>query len=29
LDKAEGENTVSYISATGTTLNIQPGEGGI
>lgn len=29
LDKAEGENTVAYISATGTTLNIQPGEGGI
>lgn len=29
VQKADGENTVSYISASGTTLNIQPGEGGV
>lgn len=27
--KADGDDTVSHISAGGTTLNIQPGEGGI
>ncbi len=27
--KAEGENTLAYISAVGTTLNIQTGEGGV
>ena len=27
--KGDGENTIAYISAAGTTLNIQPGEGGI
>lgn len=26
--KAEGENTLAHISAVGTTLNIQTGEGG-
>jgi hypothetical protein len=29
MDKFKGENTVAYISASGTTLNIQEGEGGI
>jgi hypothetical protein len=29
VQKAEGEDTVAHISATGTTLNIQPGEGGV
>lgn len=29
LSKGEGEGTLSYISATGTTLNIQTGEGGV
>ena len=28
LLKADGEDTVAYISAAGTTLHIQPGEGG-
>jgi len=29
LAKAEGEDTLAYISAVGTTLNIQTGEGGV
>lgn len=29
LAKAEGEDTLAHISAAGTTLNIQTGEGGI
>lgn len=29
VSKAEGENTVAYISASGTTLHIHPGEGGV
>lgn len=28
LSKGDGENTVAYISAAGTTLEIQTGEGG-
>jgi len=28
LGKADGEDTIAYISAAGTTLNIQPGIGG-
>ena len=28
LQKQMGDDTVAYISAAGTTLNIQPGEGG-
>lgn len=28
LSKAQDEDNVGYISAAGTTLNIQPGEGG-
>ena len=28
IEKAEAADTVAYISASGTTLNIQPGEGG-
>lgn len=27
--KAEGEDTLAHISAAGTTLNVQPGEGGL
>lgn len=29
LRKADGEDTVAYISAAGTTLGIQTGEGGV
>jgi hypothetical protein len=29
VSKAPGQDQISYISAAGTTLNIQPGEGGI
>ncbi len=29
VSKGEGEGNVAYISATGTTLHIQPGEGGV
>ncbi len=29
VQRQENETTVAYISASGTTLNIQPGEGGI
>lgn len=29
LQRQENETTVAHISASGTTLNIQPGEGGI
>lgn len=29
VSKADGEDTVAHISAAGTTLHIQPGEGGI
>lgn len=29
LSKADGENNIGYISATGTTLHIQTGEGGV
>jgi len=29
VSKGDGENTVAYISAAGTTLSIQPGEGGV
>lgn len=29
VHRQEGENTVAYISASGTTLHIQTGEGGI
>lgn len=29
VSKAEGEDTLAYISAAGTTLSIQTGEGGI
>ena len=29
VSKAEGEDTVAFISASGTTLHIQPGEGGV
>lgn len=29
LSKGDGEGTVAYISAAGTTLHIQPGEGGV
>lgn len=29
LRKADGEDTVAYISAAGTTLHIQTGEGGV
>lgn len=29
ITKAEGEDTVAYISAAGTTLHIQDGEGGV
>lgn len=28
VQKADGDNTVAYISASGTTLHIQTGEGG-
>lgn len=28
VQKGDGEDTVAYISALGTTLHIQPGEGG-
>lgn len=28
VEKGDGENTVAYVSASGTTLHIQPGEGG-
>jgi len=28
VQKADGDDTVAHISAAGTTLNIQPGEGG-
>lgn len=28
LRKSEGENTLAYISASGTTLNVQTGDGG-
>jgi hypothetical protein len=28
VQKGDGDNTVAYISAAGTTLHIQPGEGG-
>lgn len=29
VSKGDGEDTVAHISAAGTTLHIQPGEGGI
>lgn len=29
LSKGEGEDTLAHISAVGTTLHIQPGEGGV
>ena len=29
VQKGDGENTVAYISAAGTTLHIQTGEGGV
>jgi hypothetical protein len=29
VSKGDGENTIAYISAAGTTLNIQTGEGGV
>jgi hypothetical protein len=29
VSKGEGEGNVAYISASGTTLHIQPGEGGV
>lgn len=29
VSKGDGEDTVAYISAAGTTLNIQTGEGGV
>lgn len=29
VQKADGDNTLSHISAAGTTLNVQPGEGGV
>lgn len=29
LTKADGDNTLSHISAAGTTLHVQTGEGGI
>ena len=29
VEKGDGEDTVAYISAAGTTLHIQPGEGGV
>ena len=29
LSKGEGEDTLAHISAAGTTLHIQPGEGGV
>lgn len=29
VSKDQGEDTVAYISASGTTLHIQPGEGGV
>jgi hypothetical protein len=29
LSKGEGEGNVAHISAAGTTLHIQPGEGGV
>ena len=29
VSKGDGENTVAYISAAGTTLSIQTGEGGV
>jgi uncharacterized protein (DUF849 family) len=29
IRKADGNNTVAYISAAGTTLHIQTGEGGV
>ena len=29
VTKADGEDTLAYISAAGTTLNIQDGEGGV
>lgn len=28
IQKGDGDDTVAYISASGTTLHIQPGEGG-
>lgn len=28
FNKSEGDDTVAYISAAGTTIHIQPGEGG-
>jgi hypothetical protein len=28
MQKGDGDDTVAYISAAGTTLHIQPGEGG-
>lgn len=29
ISKAEGHDTIAYISAAGTSLNIQTGEGGV
>ena len=29
VSKGEGEDTLAHISAAGTTLHIQPGEGGV
>lgn len=29
VSKAEGEDTLAHISAAGTTLHVQPGEGGV
>lgn len=29
VSKADGDNTLAHISATGTTLHIQTGEGGV
>lgn len=29
VSKADGQDTVTHISALGTTLHIQPGEGGV
>ena len=29
VSKGEGEDTLAHISASGTTLHIQPGEGGV
>lgn len=29
LSKGDGDNVIAYISSAGTTLHIQPGEGGV